>query len=101
MLRANKLCQSAQFIMFNDLALSVVVLDVTLLSVFTLNVMAPTVNRNKQKFQTLLSSGFDEAKVCSRSQCYKTFYDRKLHIFVISYRFCPGQAFPAKSNVCG
>jgi hypothetical protein len=30
--------------------------------------------------------------------CYKTFYDRNLQIFVISYFGCPWQAFPAYSN---
>jgi hypothetical protein len=30
----------------------------------------------------------------------KTFYGRKLHIFVISKSACSWQAFPAKSIVC-
>jgi hypothetical protein len=29
-----------------------------------------------------------------RSQSYKTFYGRKLRIFVISYSVCPLQTFP-------
>jgi hypothetical protein len=32
---------------------------------------------------------------------YKTFYGRKLQIFVICYSVCPWQAFPALPNVCG
>ncbi len=35
-----------------------------------------------------------------RAQCYKTFYDRNLRIFVISQSVCQRQAFPAQSNVC-
>ncbi len=37
----------------------------------------------------------------ARCQCYKTFYGRKLRLFVLSYSVCPWQAFPAKPNVCG
>jgi hypothetical protein len=40
-------------------------------------------------------------KRVSRGQCYKTFYGRKLQIFVISWSVCPWQALPALSNVCG
>ncbi len=34
----------------------------------------------------------------SWGQCYKTFYDRKLRLFIISYSVCPWQAFPAQSK---
>ncbi len=34
-------------------------------------------------------------------QCYKTFYGRKLRLFIISYSVCPWKALPAQSNVCG
>ncbi len=34
-------------------------------------------------------------------RCYKTFYGRKLRIFVISQSVCSWRAFPAQSNVCG
>ncbi len=30
-----------------------------------------------------------------RWQCYKTFYGRKLRLFIISYSVCPWQTFPA------
>ncbi len=35
-----------------------------------------------------------------RYQCYKTFYDRNLRNFVISWSVCTCQAFPAFFNVC-
>ncbi len=28
-------------------------------------------------------------------QCYKTFYGRKLQLFIINWSICPWQAFPA------
>ncbi len=31
----------------------------------------------------------------SRGQCYKTFYDRNLRLFVISWSICRWQTFPA------
>ncbi len=37
----------------------------------------------------------------SRGQCYKTFYGRKLRLFIISYSVYLWQPFPTKSNVCG
>ncbi len=40
-------------------------------------------------------------RLTSRRQCYKTFCDRKLRMFVISWSVSPWQAFPASSNVCG
>ncbi len=43
-------------------------------------------------------------KFCNIGPCgryYKTFYGRKLRIFVISQSVCPSQAFPAQSNMCG
>ncbi len=39
--------------------------------------------------------------LCSWAQCYKTFYDRNLQLFIISETVCYCQAFPAYSNVCG
>jgi hypothetical protein len=33
--------------------------------------------------------------VTNWAQCYKTFYDHNLRIFVISYLLCPWQTFPA------
>ncbi len=33
-------------------------------------------------------------------QSYKTFYVRKLRIFVISYSVCPLHAFPSSNQVC-
>ncbi len=43
---------------------------------------------------------FNEADTLeSRPQCYKTFYDCNLQIFVISQSVSPWQAFPAQSNV--
>ncbi len=35
------------------------------------------------------------------SQCYKTFYARKLYDFVISWSVCSLQVNPAQSIVCG
>jgi hypothetical protein len=31
----------------------------------------------------------------TRAQCYKTFFVRNLHFFIISWSVCPWQAFPA------
>ncbi len=40
--------------------------------------------------------------VCrTRAQCYKTFYNCNLPMFVISQSVCPWQAFLAYSIVCG
>jgi hypothetical protein len=36
-----------------------------------------------------------------QGQCYKTFYGRKLRLFIISSSVCSWQAFPDKSYVCG
>ncbi len=36
----------------------------------------------------------------SRGLYYKTFYDRNLPIYVITYSVSAWQAFPALSNVC-
>ncbi len=35
-------------------------------------------------------------KISHRGQCYKTFYGRKLLLFIISQSVCPWQAFPAQ-----
>jgi hypothetical protein len=36
-----------------------------------------------------------ETHAANRTQCYETFYDRNLQIFVISLSVCPRQAFMA------
>ncbi len=39
--------------------------------------------------------------IYNAGQCYKTFFGRKLRLFVISQSICPWHAFPAQSNVWG
>jgi hypothetical protein len=63
--------------------------------------------KKKKSEQTLLtlidflSQIFIDETPTITGQCYKTFYDRKLRIFVVGYSFCSKQTFPAMPIVCG
>ncbi len=95
-------------IMLSVILLSVIMLNVILLSVILLNVVMLSAvapfqfhnfgrNFEEPKFlgknaNTNSSTRWSKANI--RGQCYKTFYDRNLRLFVISCSVCPCQDFP-------
>ncbi len=67
--------------------LSVIILSVVMLSVVMLNVVMVSVVALSKRFNIVLTTIIYERKILiklTRGQTYKTFYGRKLQIFVIS-----------------
>ncbi len=69
--------------------LSVLILNAVMLSVIMPIVMV----QHGVLGALLITEGATEKVFCG--QCYKTFYGRKLRLFIISWSVCPWKAFAA------
>ncbi len=59
------------------------------------HIPSPNLTPNSSTNGTFTGSGI----LTNWGRCQKTFYGRKLRLFIISQSICPWQAFPAQSNV--
>jgi hypothetical protein len=80
-------------VMLNVIMLNVVMLKVIILNVVMLNVVVPSVVAPSRSAISDKEKGSIWNDTCG--QCCKTFYGRKLRLFIIRKSICPWQAFPA------